>query len=514
MKRWIFFYLLLLCSPAAAQFNLYLEDQIPADTRTVTCLEISPDGRFLTWGEENGTVFLRDIKAERTLHVMKGHRGKVNAIIFDREHQKLLSAGDDGTIRVWDLYSGEEEMEIRDFRSDILCLALSPDSRILAAAGGRKEIYVWEFPRGAMRGKLKGHRKDVLSAAFSIGGDQLLSVSEDRHMIVWDVNRLSPIRKTEIESRTIAGSGIDVKSARVSADRKIFGVGIEEHILAKGGRRMIFKYNLAFFDWQTGSEIETLIGNRENINFFEITPDKRCAVTSNSTLQKKRISFWNIMNGVIEQHYPVDGPVTCLALSEDGAWLAAAFQNSKGADKSTINIWRLSGIDGFERFANEQNLPVEKKRGFGANIKLTTPREPLIRYGQRKRLAVINFDSPGLEENISRTAAYLLESKLGNSPVVKLIERNQIRSVLEELQYQQSGLTADNAARAGRQLNAEYMLLGSINKLGNLLIITAKLVNVETGRIEGTREVQCSNATIETISDMVSVLAPTLVKMK
>ena len=61
-------------------------------------------------------------------------------------------------------------------------------------------------------------------------------------------------------------------------------------------------------------------------------------------------------------------------------------------------------------------------------------------------------------------------------------------------------------------MNAEYILTGSINKLGNLLIITAKLVNVQTAQIMGTREVQCSNATIETISDMVSELAPTIVK--
>jgi TolB-like protein len=127
-------------------------------------------------------------------------------------------------------------------------------------------------------------------------------------------------------------------------------------------------------------------------------------------------------------------------------------------------------------------------------------------------MAVINFDSPGLEENVARTTTYLLESKLGNSPLVELVERNQIQKVLDELQYQQSGLTADNAVQIGQQLNAEYMLIGSINKLGNLIIITAKLVNVETAQIEGTREVQCSNATIETISEMVSILAPTIAK--
>ena len=122
------------------------------------------------------------------------------------------------------------------------------------------------------------------------------------------------------------------------------------------------------------------------------------------------------------------------------------------------------------------------------------------------------FDSPGLGEDVARTTTYLLEGRLGNSPFVELIERNQIESVLEELRYQQTGLTTSNAVEVGQHLNAEYILIGSINKLGSLLIITAKLVNVETAQIEGTREVQCSNATIETISDMVSVVAPTIAK--
>lgn len=505
-------FIILLTLKISAQFNLYLEDQITVNTRKITIMKISPNGRFLAFGHENGTITIWDIKAGRQIHHIQSDHKSVTALVFDRQNQQLISGGRDKNIRVWDLYSGSEQNLIKDFRSPIYSLSLSPDDRFLAAAGRSKTIYLWEYPLGRLKGKLKGHKKDVLAVAFSIGGDQLLSVGEDRQMVVWDINKLTPIRKTTIEARTIKGSGIDIKSAAFSVDRKFAGVGIQEHILAKGGRRMIFKYNLSFYDWETGSEIETLIGNRNDINFFAITPDKRYAVTDNSTLQKKQLSFWNIQNGVIEQNYPIDGPLTTLTVSEDGQWLAVGYSDDRDKNTSHVNIWQLSGIDGYERFASGTSLSTTEKRGFGASIKLTTPQEPLIQYGQRRRLAVINFDSPGLEENVARTATYLLESKLGNSALVELVERNQIQKVMDELQYQQSGLTADNAVQVGQHLNAEYILIGSINKLGNLIIITAKLVNVETSQIEGTREVQCSNATIETISEMVSILAPTIAK--
>lgn len=504
---------LVLCAGMGqAQFNLYLEQQLPMRTRQVTAMQISKDGRFLACGTEEGVILVRDISAGRTIHTLNGHRAAVRSLIFDSRSQRLLTAADDGNICAWDLYSGSRELEIREFGARIRAICLSPDDRMLAAVGDRKEVYFWEFPAARLKSRLKGHKKAVVAAAFSSGGDQLFSIGEDRQMIVWDVNKLALVRRNSIEARTISGSGIDIKSAEFSADRSFAGIGIEEHILAKGGRGMIFKYNLTFIGWNTGAEIETLQGNRKNIEFFLISPDRKYAVTDNSTLQNNRISFWNIENGVIEQNYPVAGKLTALAIAENGRWLAGAYEDQVDKRLSHVDIWQISGMQGYERFATGQNLEVNENRGFGASIKITTPTAPLILPGTRRRLAVMSFDSRGLEEDVAQTTSYLLESKLGNSTAVELIERNQIDKVLEELKYQQTGLTTSDAAAVGAQLNAEYILIGSINKLGNLLIITAKLVNVETSQIEGTREVQCSNATIETISDMVAALAPTIAK--
>jgi len=382
----------------------------------------------------------------------------------------------------------------------------------LAASGNKNEIYLWEFPICTLKGKLKGHKKNVVAVAYNVNGDQLLSVGEDRQMIVWNVNTLQIMRKTSIEARTMKGSGIDIKSAAFSFDSHFAGVGIQEHMLAKGGRRMIFKYNLSFYDWKTGAEIETLEGNRKDVDFFAISPDKNYVITDNSTLRKNQLSFWNIQKGIIEQNYPIEGKISAVAFSEDGKWLAVGYQDADNKFKSYTNVWQLSGIEGFQRFASDQRVRSSGTTGFGAAMKLTTPEEPLIRFGERKRMAVMYFDNPGLSEDIARTTSYLLEGRLGNSPFVELIERNQIQKVVEELRYQQTGLTTSDAVEVGKHLNAEFILLGSINKLGSLLIITSKLVNVETAQIEGTREVQCSNATIENISEMVSLLAPTIAK--
>ena len=504
--------LLLILPSCYAQFSLYLEQQIQVPTESVTCIQMSKDGRFLSYGDGSGKIYVWDIGAGRQLHILKEHRSQVNSIIFDSKSQRLISGGSDGKIIIWDLYSGRMNTLIKDFGSPIQTLDLTPDDRILAAAGRKKEVFLWEFPLGSMKGRLRGHKKNVVGCAFSVNGDQLLSVSEDRNMIVWNVNTLQLVRKTSIESRTMKGSGIDIISCAFSFDRNFVGIGVQEHVLAKGGRRMIFQYNLSFFDWRTGSEIETLTGNRKDIEFFTISPDKRYAITDNSTLRSNQLSFWNIQTGVVEQNYPIDGKISTMQISENGEWFAAGYKDPNQSFRCNINVWRLSGMDGYQRFASDQPVRSSGATGFGASIKLTTPEAPLIQFGSHRRLAILYFDSPGLNEDIARTTTYLFEGKLGNSPFVELIERNQIENVLSELQYQMSGLTTSNAVEVGKHLNAEFVLLGSINKLGSLLIITAKLVNVETSQIEGTREVQCANATIENIADMVSVLGPTIAK--
>ncbi|MCK5148249.1 hypothetical protein KAR48_15945 [bacterium] len=511
MKQWILTVIIILSSvPGFSQFRLYLDQQISISTKEITCTSISHDGRFLAIGSNDGRVHIIDLPAKREIHRLNIHKGPVRSIVFDQKSRWFISGGRDGNVNIHDLYSGRHEKRL-SFGSKLREVTLSPDDRFLAACGRKKEIYLWEFPIGKLRAKLKAHKKSTVGIAFSQGGDQLLSVAEDRQMIVWDINRLAVLRKVSIEARTMNGSGLDIQSSVCSVDRRIVGIGIEEHILAKGGRSMIFKHNLSIFDWSTGTEIVTLTGNRSDLNVMILSPDKQFAMTDHSTLQTSAIAFWSLESGVIVHTYPLDGEVTAMAVSDDGQWLVAGYSDASRKTMSYVNVWKLSGVSGYERFAQGESVRSDKS-GFGPTIKITTPKEPLISIGQRRRLAVLQFDSPGLEADIAKTAAYLLEGKLGNSPLIELVERNQIAQVLEELKLQQTGITVSNAAEIGQQLNAEHMLLGSINKLGSLLIITVKLVNVETGHIEGVREVQCSNATIETISDMISVLAPIIVK--
>ncbi len=494
---------------ASGEMNMYLEQNLSIDTRAVSCLQTSPDGRFLSIGTHEGKVLLWDVQANRKLHELAGHNKRVTDISFDSKNRYLITGAQDGRVCVWDLYSGNRISESRHFGKSISQVTLSPDDRTLAVGGERREIYLYEFPGGQPKGSMKnGHRKGIVFLDFNLNGDEVVSIGYDNKMIFWNPLNLRIVRQGEIQPSTMGDSGIELKTALCSADRQIIGIGYQETRLGRKG--MNFKYNLVFYEWKTGSEIEILEGNKSQINSFSITPDKKYIITDNSSLRKKRISIWNLNSGIIEQNKDVDGDVSILNSARNGQWLTVAWQKSKKS--SIVSLYKVSGVTGFERFNYGTQVQTQQASSFGSAIKITTPTQPIIQFGEKRKLAVIHFDHLGVPEDISKTATYLLESKLGNSPQVDLIERNQIDNVLNELNYQMSGLTTDDAISIGKQLNAKYILLGSLNKLGSLLILTTKIVNVETAAIEGTREVQCSNASIEDIATMVTALAPTIVK--
>jgi len=65
-----------------------------------------------------------------------------------------------------------------------------------------------------------------------------------------------------------------------------------------------------------------------------------------------------------------------------------------------------------------------------------------------------------------------------------MLERNQVQKVLSESKFQASGLTSpDGRAELGRLLNANSILSITVPKLGDIVEITAKLIDVRQGEV-------------------------------
>jgi WD40 repeat protein len=97
----------------------------------------------------------------------------------------LASVGVDGTVRLWDVDSGDTRDVLAGHKGWVYDCALSPAGRLVASAGVDATVRLWDVESGQPIHVLRGHREWVHGCAFSPDGSLLMSVGSDGTARVW-----------------------------------------------------------------------------------------------------------------------------------------------------------------------------------------------------------------------------------------------------------------------------------------------------------------------------------------
>ena len=108
----------------------------------------------------------------------------------------------------------------------------------------------------------------------------------------------------------------------------------------------------------------------------------------------------------------------------------------------------------------------------------------------QRTVAILDFEARGINTLEAATLTDRFTSEMAKTRAVRLVERNMVDEILTEQGFQQSGCTSDECAvEVGALLGVQYMLSGSIGKLGETYTIDAKMVSIETGATTESRNV-------------------------
>jgi WD40 repeat protein len=274
----------------------------------VGALAFFPDGQRLLAGLGARLVVL-DVATGRPTATHLGHSGEVRDLEIDRRGEVAASASMDGSLRIWDLVTGQPT---RVFLHPLptLSASLTSDATRVASGVADGQVGVWDLTTGARQRAFAAHSAWSV-ARISPDGRFLATASYVEPTIkLWDAASGQPLR-------TLVGHTAGVKALAFSPD------GAR---LASGGDDR----EVRLWDVRTGAG--HLLGRHEGYVIHAAFDAAGTRLLSTSSDRTARV--WDLATGAQQVLPGHRGDVNTAAFSADGALTAT------GSDDGTVRLWR------------------------------------------------------------------------------------------------------------------------------------------------------------------------------
>ena len=284
---------------------------LPVLHHSANDVAVTPDGSQIVTAGEDGSVHVWSMSSGEEVMVLEGHSDVVTGVAVTPDGTRVLSRSDDKTVRVWDLHTGEAVFVSEGNEGEVCELAVTPDSSKVVSTSYKDGIRVWDLSTGMEVLAIKS--PGIYSMVITKDGSQIVTCSEEV-LCVWDLvtgkqEMQWPCCVTRSNALGVTPDGRHVVSCSDGAHLWNLSTGAEVmvfhadyslravavtpdgcHVVAGSARGTVHVWSIS-----TGKEVTVLQGHTSYVCAVAVSPDG-CHVVSCSTIDHT-VRVWNITTG-------------------------------------------------------------------------------------------------------------------------------------------------------------------------------------------------------------------------
>ena len=167
-----------------------LEKTIEKNIGVVTFIVFSKDGRRMATGGTESVCYIwetaqLDAESPEMLSVLDGHDGIVCAADFSPDGERIITACDDGSSRIWKAETGEALVILHEHTGPVWSVAFSHDGKHIVSGSSDSTVKVCDSYTGERVLSLDGHDSMINAVEFSSDGQFIASASSDNTVRLW-----------------------------------------------------------------------------------------------------------------------------------------------------------------------------------------------------------------------------------------------------------------------------------------------------------------------------------------